>query len=276
MASDAVKIEQALSAVMADVREVKKTGRNEAQKYDFRGVDAVVNAVGPALRAHEVLVLPHVDHIEYEKVPSSSGKNMMSVRVIVTYTFVGPMGDSLAATVAGEAFDSGDKATAKAMSVAFRIALLQALALPTDDIDPDAQTYEMAGESTVASRDSVTSPSEPRDAPAANNSGRLAPNAGTAPSAASPTPSAGLGGSADPVEAGDSKVTTAIGQGAATSGETPTSTNYLSKDDQSLLGVQYGSKALAVKAYRARFGDRIRSISDVTYEMRDALEAANA
>jgi hypothetical protein len=44
--------------------------------------------------------------------------------------------------VLGEAMDSGDKAVAKAMSVAFRIALLQALALPTDEPDPDSYSYE--------------------------------------------------------------------------------------------------------------------------------------
>jgi hypothetical protein len=36
----------------------------------------------------------------------------------------------------------GDKAAPKAMSVAFRTALLQALALPTDEPDPDSQSFE--------------------------------------------------------------------------------------------------------------------------------------
>jgi len=40
-----------------------------------------------------------------------------------------------------ESMDSGDKATAKAMSVAFRTALLQTLCLPTDESDPDADSY---------------------------------------------------------------------------------------------------------------------------------------
>src|SRR5690606_34079164 len=42
----------------------------------------------------------------------------------------------------GEAMDSGDKATSKAMSVAFRTALIQALALPTDEPDPAESTYQ--------------------------------------------------------------------------------------------------------------------------------------
>lgn len=258
---------------MADVREVKKTGHNAAQNFDFRGVDAVVNAVGPALRAHEVVVLPHVESIAYEPYKTSKGTQMMCARVIVTYRFVGPGGDWLEATVAGEASDSSDKATAKAMSVAFRIALLQALALPTDDIDPDAQSIERSGESTAQAnmgQGSVTSPRDETDAQAAT--------AGPV-SAASPASSAVPGGTVDP----EAPVTDpATGEGAIESPDAAKRTtgagasNYLSKDDQALLGVQYGSKALAVKAYRERFGDRIRSISDVTYEMRDEVEVVSA
>ena len=51
-------IHQALSAVMGDVQAVGKTGRNESQGFSFRGIDAVVNAVGPALRDHGVIVTP--------------------------------------------------------------------------------------------------------------------------------------------------------------------------------------------------------------------------
>lgn len=135
---------EALANVMADVSAVKKTDRNEAQRFVFRGIDAVINAVGPALRKHKVTVSPRVDSYEYGTVTTAGGKPMAHVRVLVTYTFYGPAGDSLPAQAPGEAFDSGDKATAKAMSVAYRTALLQALALPTDEPDPDAHSYERA------------------------------------------------------------------------------------------------------------------------------------
>lgn len=136
---------QALAAVMADVQAVKKTERNQQQGFNFRGIDAVVNAVGPALRKHGVVVLPNV--LEFTHGTVEVGKNrtpMGHVTVKVAYQFVGPDGDSLTATVVGEAMDSGDKAVAKAMSVAFRTALLQSLALPTDEPDPDEVSYERA------------------------------------------------------------------------------------------------------------------------------------
>jgi hypothetical protein len=51
--------------------------------------------------------------------------------------------------------DSGDKATAKAMSVAFRTALLQSLSLPTDEVDPDAHSYERSSAEDVLAPEAV-------------------------------------------------------------------------------------------------------------------------
>ena len=134
-------VTEALAAVMTDVQAVAKKDRNDHQKFNFRGIDAVLNAVGPALRKHGVVVVPNVDSVTYDDVTTSTGKGATACRVLVTYTF--HHGDSsLTCRVAAEAWDHGDKAAAKAMSVAFRTALLQALALPTDEPDPDASSYE--------------------------------------------------------------------------------------------------------------------------------------
>lgn len=149
-------IQAALAAVMADVREVRKTERNEAQRFTFRGIDAVLNAVGPALRTHGVIVMPRVLDYTYGTVEVGQRRTAMGhVIVTVEYTFVGPSGDTLTSVVIGESMDSGDKAVAKAMSVALRTALLQALALPTDDPDPDATSYERSA-ATAASEEAFT------------------------------------------------------------------------------------------------------------------------
>lgn len=144
MATAATKtIHEALSSVMGDVRSVGKNDRNQAQQFNFRGVDAVVNAVGPRLRAHGVIVVPDVRDLKFSTVEVGKNRTPMGhVIVTVGYTFYGPAGDSIPTCTVGEAMDSGDKAVAKAMSVAFRICLLQALALPTSDTDPDAESYE--------------------------------------------------------------------------------------------------------------------------------------
>lgn len=139
-------IYDALSRVMAAVQAVRKGDRNNEQGYNFRGIDAVVNAVGPALREHGVLVVPEVLEVGYRDVQTSRGKPSRECTVKVRYRFHGPAGDYIDAVVPGESMDFGDKGAAKAMSVAFRIALLQALAIPTDEPEhePDAHSYERA------------------------------------------------------------------------------------------------------------------------------------
>lgn len=148
-------IMQRMLAVMQDVGAVRKGEKNAAQGFNFRGIDSVVNAVAPALKKNGVLVVPALQSVDYSQV--EVGKNrtpMLQCRVIVQYVFAAEDGTTLAATVAAEALDSGDKATAKAMSVAFRTALLQALCLPTDEPDPDHDIYERAPELPEMDRDS--------------------------------------------------------------------------------------------------------------------------
>jgi hypothetical protein len=135
---------QALSAVMEDVRAVGKDSRNTDQNYKFRGIDAVMNAVGPALRRHGVVVVPNLVEATYRDVLTSREKRSRECTVKVRYVFYGPAGDSIECVTPGESMDFGDKGAAKAMSVAYRIALLQALCLPTDDPDPDHGSYERA------------------------------------------------------------------------------------------------------------------------------------
>ncbi len=144
MATEKPTIVEALAGVMEDVRAVRKGDRNSQQNYVFRGIDAVMNAAGPALRKHGVIVVPMVEDVNYRDVQTSTGKASRECTVKVRYRFHGPAGDFIDCVTPGESMDFGDKGAPKAMSVAFRIALLQALCLPTDDPEPDATNYERA------------------------------------------------------------------------------------------------------------------------------------
>lgn len=135
----------ALSRVMADVQAVGKADRNKDQNFSYRGIDTVINAVGPAFRDHKIVALPYETTLVHdERYETKRGANMRGVTVRVVWRFYGPAGDYLQACTLGEAADAGDKAVAKASSVAYRIALLQTLCIPTDDEDPDATSHERA------------------------------------------------------------------------------------------------------------------------------------
>lgn len=129
-------------SVMNDVQGLAKKDKNQAQGFSFRGIDSVMNAVGPALRKAGGFVVPAVQSVRHETIVTTKGSQMNAAYVEVSFSVYGSDGEPISGLVAAEAFDSGDKATAKAMSVAMRTFLLQLLCLPTDEPDPDSFSYE--------------------------------------------------------------------------------------------------------------------------------------
>lgn len=146
---------QALTKVMAEVRSVSKGDWNDQQRFNFRGIDAVMNAVGPVLRDCGVAIVPCAVEVRYRDVTSANKKTMRECTALVTYRIYGPAGDHLDIQAPGESLDVGDKGTAKAMSVAMRTALIQALCLPTTERDPDHDSYERGEPKTATLLDQI-------------------------------------------------------------------------------------------------------------------------
>ena len=137
--SEKESVYETILKVMEDVRAVGKTQR--VQGAMTRGIDNVLNAVGPAMRHHGLLVLPAVESEEHYTYTTKSGAQMKNVTLKVAYQFSNRSGDVVFTSVVAEASDVSDKATAKAMSIALRTALIQVLALPTED---HTREYEQA------------------------------------------------------------------------------------------------------------------------------------
>lgn len=129
---------EAMWAAMCSVQSIGKSDFNDFHRFNFRGIDTVLDHIGPAFRQHGIVTLPELLDLTTEQVKSSKDKPMRLTTVKVKYTFVGPAGDSLPTVVPGEAWDSEDKGSSKAMSVAYRTALIQVLSIPTKERDPHA------------------------------------------------------------------------------------------------------------------------------------------
>jgi hypothetical protein len=156
-----VSAAQSIAGVMARVGHVGKDSRNTQQNFNFRGIDAVMNAVGPALREVGGFIVPTVLSKKWEHGLTKNGGATLEVHVKVRYSWYGTDGgEPISAVVPGEASDMSDKGTAKAMSVAYRTYLLQVLTLPTDEPDPDSE-YIDRGTAEAAAR-KVTRPATPK------------------------------------------------------------------------------------------------------------------
>lgn len=166
--SEPLSVQETITAIMREVSHVGKDGRNTSQNFNFRGVDAVVNALAAPIREHGLVITPVVKRADHREITSGNGKRQAWVIVEVAYEFIGPKGDRIDAVVVAEATDFADKATAKAMSVAYRTVLLQVFNLPTDEPDPDSDYVERGGESAARPVSKPATKPKPADAEAAD------------------------------------------------------------------------------------------------------------
>lgn len=139
------KIYAAIIAVMSDVGAVGKNDVNRFDNYRFRGIDAVMNALSPAMVKNHVFVIPEVLEATREDRQSRKGEPLIYSVVKVKYTFYTDDGSSVTALVVGEAMDRSDKSTNKAMSAAFKYACFQTFCIPTEEMqDADKESPEPA------------------------------------------------------------------------------------------------------------------------------------
>lgn len=135
----------AIAAVMDEISKagISKDRKNDQQGYNFRGIDDVYNAMAPILAKNGLCILPVVKNREVVERTTARGSVLFYVTVHVDFTLVSSKDGSWhTISVVGEAMDSGDKATNKAMSAAYKYACMQAFCIPTEgDNDADKTTH---------------------------------------------------------------------------------------------------------------------------------------
>jgi hypothetical protein len=140
---------QAIAEVQGELAKtgIAKNRKNtQGSGYMFRGIDDVYAALSPLLSAHKLVVIPRVISREVTDRQSKNGGALFYVTVHAEFDFVSAIdGTTHTAATFGEAMDSGDKATNKAMSAAYKYAAFMTFAIPTEgDNDADATTHEVA------------------------------------------------------------------------------------------------------------------------------------
>lgn len=138
-----LNIYEAITKCMEEIGAVGKDNVNKQQGFKYRGIDAVMNALNPALTHNHVFVVPEV--LEQQRQERTTGKGTVLIYSIckIKFTFYAEDGSHIEAVTVGEGMDSGDKATNKAMSIAFKYACFQVFCIPTEEMkDPDSETPE--------------------------------------------------------------------------------------------------------------------------------------
>lgn len=137
------KIYKAIPSIMGEINAVGKNKKNTQQGFMYRGIDDVMNAINPALVKHNVFIVPEILEQSREERQTSKGGTLIYSVCKIKFRFCADDGSSIEAVTIGEGMDSGDKATNKAMAVAFKYACFQVFCIPTEEMkDPDAETPE--------------------------------------------------------------------------------------------------------------------------------------
>lgn len=149
--SDPIKPPQVYAAIVGVIRDmglagIAKDRKNTMQGYNFRGIDDVYNALSPALAKNNLCMLPRVKSRTMTEGATKNGGTLFYVVCEVDFDLVCALdGSSHTITSIGEAMDSADKATNKAMSAAYKYAAMQTFSIPTEGAnDADAHTPEPA------------------------------------------------------------------------------------------------------------------------------------
>lgn len=155
---ETLKVYQAISNVANEIitnggiakekpaKEKGKTVVYGTPDYAFRGIDQVYNALGPALVKNKLIILPRMVDRQVTERTTSKGYALLYVVVSGEFDFISTEdGSKVTIRTYGEAMDSGDKATNKAMSVAYKYAAFQAFCIPTEETtqDADKETHEV-------------------------------------------------------------------------------------------------------------------------------------
>jgi hypothetical protein len=159
------KIYTSIANIINEIGAIGKDKKNVQQGFMYRGVDDVMNALQPLLAKHKVFIVPEIlEHIREER-QTKTGSNLIYSICKIRYTFYSDDGSHFDSVVIGEGMDSGDKATNKAMAIAFKYACFQVFCIPTEEMkDPDAEAHEVQGKQKPIPAKAPTKPVEPPEA----------------------------------------------------------------------------------------------------------------
>lgn len=142
------KVYAAIAAVAGAMsqRGIVKGQQNTQQKFMFRGIDDVMNALSAELVAAGLLIMPRVmSHKQVERTSKNGGAIFYTI-LEVEYDFVAVEDGSIhVVRFYGEGMDSADKSTSKAASAAYKYACIQTFCIPTEGLldDADFHTHEV-------------------------------------------------------------------------------------------------------------------------------------
>jgi len=139
-----------MANVYAKIEAIDKTKENKEQRFKFRGIDDVYNALHKIFAEECIFLVPEVIESQRTPIESKSGTKGWHTVSKYKFSFYAEDGSSVSAITEGEAIDYGDKSTSKSQSMSIKYALIQTFMIPTEDTEDGDKTSPEAGKHTPA------------------------------------------------------------------------------------------------------------------------------
>jgi hypothetical protein len=131
----------AINAIAAELAQhgIAKAHFNEADDYKYRSIDDLLDRLAPLLAKHRLCVLPRVLERDVVERREEADRLLFHVSLKVAFSLTSvDDGSSHIVKAYGEALDPSDKGTPKAMSAAYKSAMIQTFCIPiAGSEDPD-------------------------------------------------------------------------------------------------------------------------------------------
>lgn len=159
---------QAMAKIVNDLGPVAKDKRNTEQNYQFRGIDAAMDALNPLLAKYWVFpTIADIETVVFDAIVSKGGSKGFHLIRKYTFEFFATDGSSVKTKMEGEAIDYGDKAVTKCQSVAYREALYKTFCAPfTASLDIEDDSHDLKPENENVTPKNITPPAPRQTAPA--------------------------------------------------------------------------------------------------------------
>lgn len=139
-----LEVFKSINSIMSDLSKegISKDRCNAQQGYAFRGIDDIYNTLSSLISKHNLCIIPFCEERNSTERATLKGGVIFYTTVRMRYRLISSIdGSQVECCTVGEAMDSADKSTNKAMSAAYKYLCLQIFCIPTEgDNDADATT----------------------------------------------------------------------------------------------------------------------------------------
>lgn len=174
VSAEKLQLLQKIYRIQQEVETLQKMHYNESQKYFFARESDFISTIKPLLNAEKLVMLPTSLSTKVRDTQFNNGSPAESVMVEMVYTIYDTeTGESIAVPTSAGGKDQGDKAIAKALTMANKYFIAKTFQIETTTDDPENDKYNNEAQGKQPKKEPAAAPASVDPAEAFERASRL-------------------------------------------------------------------------------------------------------